>query len=371
MKRQARHRRIANVALALGMLLTLNAAAQGVQGAIQRPVEQLLPVVTAPPAAPAVPVGAPAMPNAEALPLPLPEVLPPGQWRDCPDCPLLVTLPAGEFRYGTPAEASEVDLDTGETPAHIVRLAKSFAMSRGEITVAQFAAFAAAVGQVAEGRCQAFAGSWVTEDNMDWQSAAAATLASGAPANLPVTCVSWDEARTYVEWLSTTTGHKYRLPSEVEWEYAARAGTSAARSFSSPDPLTELWLAEVCDHANVYDIDALESYAPSLLNRRHATCHDGAVGLMASGHYAPNAFALVDLIGNAREWVQDCQTTSRRGAPFDGRAWEWSGCGLRGIRGGSFLSAPSVARSAARERAPAGMRAFDLGFRVVRDVEVR
>ena len=310
-----------------------------------------------------VPAGA----NAGAPLGPIIEVLPPGQLRDCPDCPLMVTLPAGEFRYGTPAEAREADAGTGEAPARTVVLARAFLLSRTEVTVAQFRAFAKATQHTVEPRCQAFAGGWVVEDGMDWQSAGEATLATASP-DLPVTCVSWDDARAYVEWLSTTTGQKYRLPSELEWEYAARAGSSAARSFATRDAVAESWDATLCEHANVLDRDAIDAYPPRLLGRWQAHCRDGVVGLAAPGRFPPNAFDLVDLLGNAREWVQDCQTTSRNGAPLDGRAWEWSGCTLRGIRGGSFLSPPAAVRSAARERAAPSLRAFDLGFRVAREI---
>ncbi len=297
---------------------------------------------------------------------PLIEVLPPGQLRDCADCPVMVTLPAGEFRYGSAPEAREAEPGTGETPARVVTLSRSFLLSRTEVTVAQFRAFAKATQHTVEPRCQAFAGGWVVEDGMDWQSAGEATLAT-ASADLPVTCVSWDDARAYVEWLSTTTGQKYRLPSELEWEYAARGGSSGARSFATRDAVAESWDATLCDNANVFDQDAIDAYPPRLLGRWQAHCRDGVVGLATSGRFPPNAFDLVDLLGNAREWVQDCQTTSRSGAPLDGRAWEWSGCTLRGVRGGSFLTPPAAARSAARERAVPSLRAFDLGFRVARD----
>ena len=321
----------------------------------------------APAAGPVVaPVPASATPDTAAG-APLIEVLPPGQLRDCADCPLMVTVPAGEFRYGTQPEAREADTTTGETPAWTVRLARSFLLSRTEVTVAQYRAFAKATQHTVEPRCQAFAGGWVVEDGMDWQSAGEATLAPASP-DLPVTCISWDDARAYVEWLSSTTGQKYRLPSELEWEYAARAGSSAARSFATRDAVAESWDATLCDNANVLDQDAVESYPPRLLGRWQANCRDGVAGLAVPGRFPPNAFDLLDLLGNAREWVQDCQTTSRNGGPLDGRAWEWSGCTLRGIRGGSFLSSPAAVRSAARERAVPSLRAFDLGFRVAREV---
>lgn len=356
---QWRHAGMVLACLASG--LSFSAVAQSVSGTIQRPAA----VVPKPaPVAPAT-VLAPT-PAAPTIVLPVPEVLPPGQLRDCPACPLMVSLPAGEFHYGTPSEAREADPATGETPATPVVLAKSFLLSRSEVTLAQYRAFADATQHTVEARCQAFAGGWVVEDGMDWRSAGEATLAPASP-DLPVTCVSWDDARAYVEWLSTTTGQKYRLPSELEWEYAARAGSSAARSFTGRDAMAEQWDASLCDNANVLDQDAIESYPPRLLGRWQANCRDGVAGLAVPGRYQPNAFDLVDMLGNAREWVQDCQTTSRTGAPLDGRAWEWSGCTLRGVRGGSFLSTAAGARSAARERAAPSLRAFDLGFRVARE----
>ena len=349
-------------------LVASGAGAQAVRGVIQRAPAPVPAVVPAAPVEVA-PTPAAAMPTPVAgapAPVVTPESLPPGQLRDCPTCPLMVLLPAGEFRYGTPPESPEAAAGTGESPAFAVRLAKPFLMSRTEITHAQFQAFADATGLTVEPRCQAFAGGWVVEDGMDWRTAGEATLAEASP-DLPVTCVSWNDARAYVEWLSTTTGRKYRLPSEVEWEYAARAGSSAARSFVTKDVLADATDVTLCDNANVYDRSAIDSYPPRLVGHWQADCADGAAGLAKVAGRQPNAFDLVDLLGNAREWVQDCQTPSRTGAPLDGRAWEWSGCTLRGIRGGSFLSRAALARSAARERAVPSLRAFDLGFRVVRD----
>lgn len=376
-----RPRLVAWVSLLLLAGLSSGAVAQSASGAIKRPApnpaaapgmvlpsalpSSLPPTVVPAPPTPTVPVPA-GVAGAVVAPGFVMEVLPPGQLRDCADCPVMVTVPAGEFRYGTPPEARDAEAGTGEAPAWPVTLTQPFLLARTEVTVAQFRAFAKATRHTVDTRCQAFAGGWVVEDGMDWQSAGEATLASASP-DLPVTCVSWDDARAYVEWLANTTGRKYRLPSELEWEYAARAGNSGARNFTARDAVADGWDANLCDHANVLDQGAIEAYPPRLLGRWQANCRDGVVGLATPGKFQPNAFDLVDLLGNAREWVQDCQTTSRAGAPLDGRAWEWSGCSLRGIRGGSFLSSPSTVRSAARENAAPGLRAFDLGFRVARE----
>ena len=124
-------------------------------------------------------------------------------------------------------------------------------------------------------------------------------------------------------------------------------------------------LSLACDYANVYDATAVESLGLPWPNAR---CSDGAPMLAPTGRYKPNAFGVHDIIGNAREWMMDCYTSSYAGRPQDSRAWTWQGgCELKGVRGGSFASRPRDARGAARGAAPASHRQSDLGFRVARD----
>jgi formylglycine-generating enzyme required for sulfatase activity len=182
-----------------------------------------------------------------------------------------------------------------------------------------------------------------------------------------VVCVSWDDARAYGEWLSSVSGKRYRLPSEAEWEYVARGGTSFARYWGERDSREDLALSLACDHANVYDSSAVEAQRFPWPNAR---CSDRAPGLAPVAQYKPNAFGMFDVIGNAREWVMDCFTASYAGRPQDARAWTWQGgCELKGVRGGSWASRPRDARAPARGAELTLHRQSDLGFRVARDYE--
>jgi len=291
--------------------------------------------------------------------------LTPGAVRDCPQCPELMTIPAGDFVLGTSADNPESSAATGETPPVAVTMHRPYSMSRTEVTVAQFRAFVATTEYAAEPGCRVWLdGAWVLSRQHDWRDPGFADAQADTE---PVVCVSWDDARAYVEWLSKTTGHRYRLPSEAEWEYAARGGTSTPRYWGDRDSGENDLVATVCDYANVYDISAAQAQPYPWPNAR---CTDRYVGLAPVGSFKPNAFDLVDMIGNAREWVQDCYTTSYVGRPADARAWEWAGgCEDRVVRGGSYASPPERSRSAARGGERQITRQQDLGFRVARDAD--
>jgi formylglycine-generating enzyme required for sulfatase activity len=151
--------------------------------------------------------------------------------------------------------------------------------------------------------------------------------------------VSWDEAQRYVAWLSSMTGKSYRLLSEAEWEYAARAGTTTRYSFGDDE-------AELGQYA---------WYRENSNNRAHPV-----------GEKMPNAFGVFDMHGNVWEWVEDCYHDAYEGAPVDGATWTTGGCAARVIRGGSWNDDPRNLRSAERDRDLAVDRASGLGFRVGR-----
>lgn len=285
-----------------------------------------------------------------------------GTFRDCPTCPDLVVVPAGEFTLGTSIDDPEADVTRGEAPPLAVTMTRAYAIGRTEVTVAQYRAFVAATQYASLGECRHVdAGGWVSERTRDWQN-------PGFPQGPddPVVCVSWDDAKAYVDWLTKTASKTYRLPSETEWEYAARGGTTTPRYWGARDSQEGEPLSLACDNANVYDTSAVTALGLSVPN---ANCTDKRTFTAPVGSFKPNAFDLVDAIGNAREWLQDCWTTSYRGRPQDGRAWEWGGgCELRGVRGGSWATRPSQSRSAARGAEPQGLRQSDLGFRVARDL---
>jgi formylglycine-generating enzyme required for sulfatase activity len=169
--------------------------------------------------------------------------------------------------------------------------------------------------------------------------------------------VSWDDAQAYVAWLSAKTGHVYRLPTEAEWEYAARAGTTTAR-YGSDNP------AELCRYSNVGDLDYSEQHpGDSEVNR---ACRDGYAFTSPVGSFPPNQFGLYDMLGDVMDWTEDCWNANYSGAPTDGTAWQSGDCGRRVARGGSWDADLSGVRSANRRAPPTSTRNTTLGFRVAR-----
>ena len=153
----------------------------------------------------------------------------------------------------------------------------------------------------------------------------------GSPGPRPVIAVNWVEATAYVEWLSRQTGERYRLPSELEWEYAARAGTRTAR-YWGPDESGQ------CQHADGFDADGAR--ASSYVWQRPAPCSDGHPFTTPVGTYPANAFGLDNILGNVREWTEDCCVGSYWEAPRDGSAWTPGECSRRALRGGSHYDSP-------------------------------
>jgi formylglycine-generating enzyme required for sulfatase activity len=266
---------------------------------------------------------------------------------------------------GTAPDAYEVDRASGETPALQVTIARPFVIAARETTFGEFRRYVEATGREPAPGCRVWqGGQWALDRTRSWRDPG-----FGQPPadDEPVVCVSWDDAQGYVDWLSGLAGRKYRLPSESEWEYVARGGTSYPRYWGWRDSHEGVSISLACDNANVYDIAALSSYEFPWPNAR---CSDRVPGLAPVARYKPNAFSVYDIIGNAREWVQDCYTASYKGRPQDARAWTWQGgCELRGVRGGSWASRPSVARAAARGAELQAARQSDLGFRVARDYD--
>lgn len=290
---------------------------------------------------------------------------PAGEPRDCEVCPELAVVPPGQFMLGSAPDAPELDAATGESPAVELSFSRPFLVSTREITVGEFRRFVDATGAKAVPGCRVWSGGqWVQDHDRSWRDPG---FAAAPGDDNPVVCVSWDDARAYAEWLSKESGKRYRLPSEAEWEYVARGGTSFPRYWGERDSREDVALSLACDFANVYDASAVDALQLPVPNAR---CSDGATWLAPGGRYKPNAFGVYDIIGNAREWVMDCFTGSYAGRPQDVRAWTWQGgCELKGVRGGSFASRPRDARAPARDAELASHRQSDLGFRVARDYE--
>ena len=231
------------------------------------------------------------------------------------DCPEMIVVPAGAFTMGSPA--TEQGRYINEGPQHMVTIAKPFAMSKFDVTFADWDAC------VSVGACPL-----------------ATDLGMGRDTK-PVINVGWDDAQTYVAWLSKMTGQPYRLLTEAEWEYAARAGTATA----------------------YYWGDAIGTG-----NANCNGCGSKWDNQQTSpvGSFAANQFGLYDMAGNVWQWVQDCYHPDYKGAPTEGSAWTSGDCGNRVIRGGSSRLQPQDLRAAVRNRVPSGSRGIDLGFRVGR-----
>ena len=277
---------------------------------------------------------------------------------DCRQCPELVVVPAGRFKMGTPLGTKEIDLARGEGPQVDITIPRPFAVGRTEVTHGQFKAFVAATDhQVAIG-CR------VWSDQIGFNNDAEASwLNRRQPARLrnahPVGCVSWNDAQAYTRWLSEITGKRYRLLSEAEWEYAARAGTQTSRFWGDASN-------QACRWANTFDQTSARAYP---FPWYPVTCSDGHADLAPVAQFEPNAFGLYDMIGNVWEWTEDCFAPTHIGRPKDGSPWVWElGCERRTVRGGGWLSAPQRNRIAWPGRDPADLRNTQFGFRVARDL---
>lgn len=232
--------------------------------------------------------------------------------RDCPACPEMVVLPAGTFTMGDSRG------DRSEKPAHKVSIRRPFAIGKYEVTVGQWAEC------VRAGACSH------KSDKM------------GTDENSPARDISWTDANEYVQWLSTTTGKNYRLPTEAEWEYAARAGTT-----------TRFWWGDrlVPGKASCKDCGGKwDRKAPASVDT-----------------FPANPFGLHGMNGSVWEWVSDCWHKNYNGAPKDGRSWDTADCRQQVIRGGSWRNDSSYIHSASRFKYDSNVRYLLNGFRVARD----
>jgi formylglycine-generating enzyme required for sulfatase activity len=278
--------------------------------------------------------------------------------------PTMALIPPGQFLMGSPS--TEKDRYDDEGPRHWVTIPRPFAISRCEITRGQFRQFVEDRSQtdnkpyqtVAEktGGCRVYdpkSGQWNQDKSASWAN-------PGFPQtdNHPVVCVAWQDARDYAEWLSRRTGARYRLPTESEWEYAARAGTLTSRYWGDDPNKPEF----ACGFANLGDAELSKlDHDP-----RNAQCSDGFMYTSPVASFRPNHFGLYDMAGNAWEWVEDCWHDNYEGAPDDGSAWTGDqGCD-RGVRGGSWFGDPRDLRSALRFRLRPGATLIIQGFRLAR-----
>ncbi len=278
-------------------------------------------------------------------------------FRDCPECPEMITIPAGKFMMGTAIEERVPDPVSGkpnanEEPQHEVVISQPFALGKYEVTVAQFRAFIEDTGYDASGGCfvlRSGPGSMSVNPDYDWSNPGFEQADDE-----PAVCVSLEHATAYTQWLSAKTGHNYYIPSEAQWEYAAKAGTSGRYFWGEDD-------SKACDYANVTfrPVEGDENWSPP--------CDDGYDGLAPVGSFQPNAFGIHDPIGNVWEWVTDCSHKNYSGAPADGSAWiDEEDCLFRIIRSGGAGNDLARTTSVVRAGRPKTGTAPNLGFRVAR-----
>lgn len=256
------------------------------------------------------------------------------RFRDCPECPEMVVVPAGRFTMGSRREAGR---GRNEGPVHSVTIREPFAIGAAEVTFAEWDAC------VANDGC----GGYRPRDE-GWGRGVR-----------PVIYVSWLDADQYTSWLSQKTSRTYRLPSEAEWEYAARAQTTTARYWGDSD-------AEQCRYANGADKSAEKEYPDWTV----VSCADGHVHTApVDGGFSPNGWGLAHMLGNVWEWTADCRNDNYVGAPSDGSAWTSNCSGELILRGGSWSNQSKRLRSAERFYRSMDHRNNDIGFRVVRALD--
>ncbi|MEM7733835.1 MAG: SUMF1/EgtB/PvdO family nonheme iron enzyme [Pseudomonadota bacterium] len=273
---------------------------------------------------------------------------------DCEGCPLMVALAGGSLLMGAPEDGIRAgDFTADQRPQRVVQIAP-FAVGRHEVTRTQFVAFLNASDHTLASGCL----TWEDGTSQERDDRSYKNPSYEQAGDHPVVCISWNDAQAYVGWLSQETGQPYRLLSEAEWEYAARAGTDT-RFFFGPD------VEAICRYENIGDAEALTRWP----NWETTMCRDGALFTAPVGSYDPNPFGLHDLYGNAREWVGDCWHNTYDNAPDTAEPWIDVGCERRVIRGGSWDSKPSLVASSWRYSLAPNTRHMLYGFRVARDVQ--
>ncbi|MBM3569204.1 MAG: formylglycine-generating enzyme family protein, partial [Alphaproteobacteria bacterium] len=284
----------------------------------------------------------------------------PGQVvRDCAECPEMVVIPAGSFVMGVAPGEEEREgvpdnLKGRSVPQHSVNV-RSFMLGKYEVTVGEFGHFVNETGYRTDGGCFAWTGTnWGMDASKSWRNPG-----FGQGERHPVTCVNWNDAKAYTAWLSRKTGKSYRLASEAEWEYAARAGTTTARYWGND-------VNQGCGFANVSDQTTRAQVRGITWG---ASCNDGHAYTAPVGSFRTNGFGLHDMIGKVWEFTEDCWNENYNGAPADGSAWLSGNCNGRVLRGGSWYDLDQGSGSArAADRFPIGTsgRANYFGFRVAR-----
>ncbi len=287
-----------------------------------------------------------------------PPMTPGAIFRDCEGCPEMIVAPTGVFTIGSPDDEKGRRDDEG--PQRTVRVTQTLAVGRFEITRDQYQRFLDATGRPVRGMCvtdRRKSGTWEPDPDTNFYDPGFVQAGDH-----PAACVNFFDAEAYIAWLNARTGGGYRLPSEAEWEFLARAGSTSAYP----------WGADVndgCPFMNGFDATIVaqkgDLYAGEPVP--YATCSDGHLNTSPVGAFKPNAFGLYDMLGNLAEWTSDCSSSSHATLSEDGMRTEQD-CKTRMVRGGSWGTQPRQLRSAERIRYAPEALDDSIGFRVVKEL---
>lgn len=289
-------------------------------------------------------------------------VAPGAIFKDCEDCPEMVVIPSGTFEMGSDRLNQMRDNELRpEGPIRSVNISKPFAAGRFEITKANYDSFVSATGYLPSQECITWSGRDPLE-GVTWEDP---QIGRPPAEDEPVVCVSWIDTKEYVDWLAKDTGQPYRLLSEAEWEYVAKADSSATWPWGEDE-------RRICEFGNVFDQTGTQEPRATLNSNAGATaaqCDDGYMLVAPVGQFKPNAFGLYDTIGNVWEWVEDCSLRLYAEEPVDGSAFQVDGdCEKRAVRSGSWRSRLSRHEPTFRGRDPEHWAYYMFGFRVARDL---
>lgn len=291
-------------------------------------------------------------------------------FKDCADCQTMVVVPAGTFKMGSTEEERVREgvpavFGDHEGPVRDITIARPFAIATTETTRGQFALFVTATSRPIPTECATYNptdDSWagIPGNVANWQKPGFAQTDAH-----PAVCVSLDDATDYAAWLSKTTGHRYRVPTEAEWEYVARAGTATTRPWGNAvQPICTK--AQIMTTATFAAIKNAQSWQDELL------CSGNASWTVPVASFDPNPWGVYDMLGNAWEWVADCAAPDHAKLPSDGSAQTAANggdCKHRLTKGGAFHSRVWLARPATRGGGQDGShRPVASSIRIVRDL---
>lgn len=277
-------------------------------------------------------------------------VAPGGVIKDCPACPELIAIPAGSFMMG--ATVNEADSSDVERPPTQISV-PNFALGKTHVTRGQYATFIEQSGHKSDDNCWVEAGGGKNDfvRGKNWRDPGFDQRDED-----PVVCVSAADAEAYVKWLGKTSGNVYRLPSEAEWEYAARAGATGAYYWGGD-------VKNYCKFGNIADEAATKTYE----GWNVVDCDDGYVHTSPAASFEANAFGLYDMLGNVKQWVADCWNDDLEGIGPSAKARRTGNCKMRAVRGSAWNGQPAIGRLAYREGNNVPTAYYNYGFRVARD----